>query len=426
MQKWLSLAAASTIASGATGYFLYNREKEAMLQETLDELEKERKNAAAQCFSLEGEIRKLKEIESNQQIALQDKMSTVKSLWDERDRRIASETKRSADAIYATPEAYTVMTGITAHCNDSSNKFPFFYEEFDLNASKVHTIDMLANIVNDDVNSSVSKNNNNNNKKWLFDISPALGMFRSDPFISAMNLLLRADMKLHNYPEKRLENNTNNNNNKETDSHQLPQSVTELSKTFGRMMNHFQVVCCNSFQNQKQIERASEMRQQAQLDQQQLRTVNNTSNDQQQQQVAMLPPPELGFFIERVVPRVADATHLVTTAEADYLELQEQRELQRRKDIASSWQLLDQQDIFAAISYVTKTHDKVVTAAANGESWALDSRVAPAMKNLLVWSVAAEQYLAEMQSREVLRNMTRCMSHSFVAINDLPAGYDGK
>ena len=193
----------------------------------------------------------------------------------------------------------------------------------------------------------------------------------------------------------------------------VPSDVAELSHTFGRFMQHFQIVCSNSYELQQNVKRDSQLRKEKDSNHS---NDNNNSDDQKTQQH----PKELGFFVERVLPRVADASHLITTAEADYLELQHQRELQKRKDIATSWNLYDNSDVFAAISYVTKTHDKIVTAASRGERWALDSRVAPAMKNLLVWSVAAEQYLAEMQTRDVLKDMTRCMSHSFVQINELP------
>ena len=222
--------------------------------------------------------------------------------------------------------------------------------------------------------------------KSLCDISSALGMFRSDPLISAVNVELHAEAKLRAVANRAVARSGG--------SDVLPSSTAELSKTFSRLMGHFQRECADAFKQSSVTATGT----------------GSAAGDAPH-------PPSLGFFTDRVLPRIVDAAHLATTEEADLRQQLERIEQQRRDAVVSAWMLYGDDDVLAAIHYVTGTHRKVVESAAHGEVWARQPSVAAAMKNLLVWAVAAEQYLGEEQTARVLSNIARCTSHSFVQIN---------
>src|SRR3989338_7806451 len=101
-------------------------------------------------------------------------------------------------------------------------------------------------------------------------------------------------------------------------------------------MQHFQLVCVGSFELQQQIKRDTKLRREKQLEIQRenelkLASVNKNNDNNNNTSNSNLTTSsstsnlELGFFVERVVPRVADAAHMTTTAEADYLEIERAR-----------------------------------------------------------------------------------------------------
>jgi hypothetical protein len=187
------------------------------------------------------------------------------------------------------------------------------------------------------------------------------------------------------------------------DSDALPASIEELSRTFGAAMQHFHTVTT------------------AKRPRHPLTPSSSPQSQQQQQSTGGADDePWPGFFLERIVPSVVDAAHLKTTDEEDEERLRALHERKRQRDIVAARTLYSADDVLAAISYVTSAHARVVTAADKGEPWATDAAVAPAMRNLSVWALAAEQFLAEAQTQQLLANIALCTSHSFVQINDIP------
>ncbi len=391
MLRW---AAAAAVASAVGGGAAVAWERSAYGAELVSVAAQQAADANAASRGLEAEIAKLRAVAQSQAKDLESRVATVDALWDERERRIESETKRAADSIFCAPEGFSVLSGLTAHCEDGAGKLGFFHEAFDLNASKLHTIAMLL--------AAAARSS-------LRDVAPALGMFRRDPLISAIALELHADAALAKQGAGRSRSSAS-----DAASSDLPESVSDLSATFRRSMAQFQDAVRSAAREAAAANAAS-----AAL------SAPSSSSSSSRTQAAGASELDtdgdvpLGFVVGRVAPRIADALRVQTSADVELAQLAARADAQRQRDVVASWALADESDVFAAIEYVTATHASVVRSAAGGATWALQPRVAPAMKNLCVWALAAEQYLAEAQTRRALENIMLCTSHSFVQINEV-------